>query len=127
MKTILSSRKQLYLAKFIIFFITVALIAGMVGCTVPSENLDIYDWNDLNLLRLNKYRSGHHKLMNNLDSTTAGYNETASDIAHGGRGWEPIGSSIVPFKGSLDGQGYTIKDLFIGSAVWWEKISLRAP
>jgi hypothetical protein len=113
MKTILISRKQRYLAKFSIFFITVALIAGMVGCTEPSENLDIKDWRDLNKLREYKYRDGHHKLMNNLDEETPGYMELASSEANKKHGWDPIGDSIAPFKGSLDGQGYTIRDLFI--------------
>jgi len=36
MKTILSSRRDHYLAKFSIFLIAVALIAGMVGCTTPT-------------------------------------------------------------------------------------------
>jgi hypothetical protein len=35
MKTMLSSRKHRYLAKFSIFLITAALIAGMVGCDRP--------------------------------------------------------------------------------------------
>jgi hypothetical protein len=113
MKTILSSRKQRYLAKFSIFFITVALIAGMVGCTEPSENLDIKNWYDLNKVRGYKYRDGHHKLMNNLDEETPGYIELASSEADKKRGWEPIGTSIAPFKGSFDGQNYTIKGLFI--------------
>ena len=42
MKTILSSRRDHYLAKFSIFLIIVALIAGMVGCNGPPEwNLKI--------------------------------------------------------------------------------------
>jgi len=113
MKTILSSRKHRYLAKFSIFFITVALIAGMVGCTEPSENLDIKDWYDLNKVRLDKYRDGHHKLMNNLDAETPGYIDLASSEANKKSGWDPIGTSIAPFKGSFDGQNYTIKGLFI--------------
>jgi hypothetical protein len=113
MKTILISRKQPYLAKFGIFFITVALIAGMVGCTDHSENLDIKDWNDLNKLRKPEYRYGDHKLVSNLDADTPGYKDLASSEADEGKGWVPIGDSITPFKGSLDGQGYTIEDLFI--------------
>jgi hypothetical protein len=113
MKTMLSSRKHLYLAKFSIFLITVALIAGMVGCTEPSENLDIKNWYDLNKVRGYKYRDGHHKLMNNLDEETPGYIELASSEADKKHGWEPIGTSIAPFKGSFDGQNYTIKGLFI--------------
>ena len=41
MKTILSSWRDHYLAKFIILLITVALIAGMVGCG-GKINKDLY-------------------------------------------------------------------------------------
>jgi hypothetical protein len=46
--------------------------------------------------------------MNDLDSTTAGYMELASETANGGKGWQPIGT----FTGSFDGQGYEIRDLY---------------
>ena len=52
-----------------IFLIIVALIAGMVGCApVPIE---IWDWYDLHAIRNNL--GGDYILMNDLDSTTAGY------------------------------------------------------
>jgi hypothetical protein len=52
--------------------------------------------------------AGNHILMNDLDSTTAGYMELASETANGGKGWQPIGT----FTGSFDGQGYEIRDLY---------------
>ena len=76
-----------------------------------SENLEIWDWYDLNAIRDNL--SGSYILMNDLGSTTAGYEELASDTANGGKGWEPIGTSDDQFTGSFDGQGYEIEDLFI--------------
>jgi methylglyoxal synthase len=92
-----------------IFLIMVALIAGMVGCApVPIE---IRDWYDLHAIRNNLGSS--YILMNDLDSTTAGYMELASETANGGRGWEPIGTSDDQFTGSFNGQGYEIRDLFI--------------
>jgi hypothetical protein len=56
--------------------------------------------------------------MNDLDSTTAGYDELASPTANGGKGWEPIeiyvfDSGIHGLVGTLDGQGHEIRDLFI--------------
>jgi len=56
--------------------------------------------------------------MNDLDATTADYEELASPTANEGKGWEPIGGSLPPglsrsFAGSFDGQGYEIGDLFI--------------
>jgi hypothetical protein len=91
-----------------------ALIAGMVGCggdgyTPPSQNLEIRDWYDLNAIRSNL--GGSYLLMNDLDSTTAGYEELASPTANGGEGWQPIGTHNDPFTGTFDGQEYEIRDL----------------
>ena len=189
MKTILSSKRHHYLARVSIFLVTVALIAGMVGCnltfvryslsilsteggsvTEPGEGVfplysegrvvdlvatpdsgyrfdewtgnvdtianvedatttitidgdysilanfaleiwEIRDWYDLDAIRNNL--GGRYTLMNDLDSTTAGYAELASETANQGKGWEPIGTSDDQFTGSFDGRGYEIKDLFI--------------
>jgi hypothetical protein len=110
--------------KLSIFLITVALIAGMAGCgggdgdgynPLPSQNLEIRDWYDLNAVRNNL--GGNHTLMNDLDSTTAGYEELASPTANQGKGWQPIGTwlpySLGGFWGTFDGQGHEIRDLFI--------------
>jgi hypothetical protein len=98
-----------------IFLIALALIAGMVGCGdnggTPSQNLEIYDWCDLDAVRNNM--DGDYILMNDLDSTTAGYEELASPTANRGKGWEPIGTESHRFTGSFDGQEYEIRDLFI--------------
>jgi uncharacterized repeat protein (TIGR02543 family) len=71
------------------------------------EIIEIQDWHDLHAIRDNL--GGSYLLMKDLDSTTAGYNETASDTANGGKGWQPIGT----FTGSFDGQGYEMRDIFI--------------
>jgi hypothetical protein len=91
------------------FLITVALIAGMIGCA--PRPIEIRDWYDLHALRNNL--AGSYVLMNDLDSATAGYTELASETANGGRGWEPIGTSDDGFTGNFNGQGYEIRDLFI--------------
>jgi hypothetical protein len=63
--------------------------------------------------------AGRHTLMNDLDSTTSGYEELASPRANQGKGWEPIGPILVQhygltsFQGTFDGQGHEIRDLFI--------------
>jgi len=79
------------------------------------ENMQIWDWYDLDAVRGNP--CWNYTLMNDLNSTTPGYEELAGPMAHGGRGWAPIGSSDVemtfPFKGTFDGQGYEIHDLCI--------------
>jgi len=89
--------------------------------------IEICDWYDLDAIRDNL--GGSYLLMNNLDSTTAGYEELASRTANGGKGWEPIGTLSVdpvytetvdpvdPFTGSLGGQGYEVRDLVIDRPV----------
>jgi len=72
--------------------------------------VEIWDWNDLDAVRNDL--GGSYLLMDDLDSTTAGYAELASSTANQGKGWEPIGTDD-PFTGSFNGQGYEIRDLFI--------------
>jgi hypothetical protein len=100
-----------YVKRLSILLITVALIVGMAGCTLPSQNLEIRTWNDLDAIRDNL--RGNHILMNDLDFTTAGYTELASPTANEGKGWQPIGTDDDLFTGTFDGQGYEIRDLFI--------------
>lgn len=117
MKTMHGTRRVHYPARLCVFLIMLALIAGMVGCDSggqpASQNLEIQTWYDLDAVRNNL--AGHHILMNDLDSTTAGYEDLASPTANEGRGWDPIGvfDSDAPFTGSLDGEGYEIRGLFI--------------
>jgi len=75
--------------------------------------LEIWDWYDLDAVRNNLGDSC--LLMNDLDSTTAGYIGLADPGANGGKGWQPIGTSgwIYCFTGTFDGQGYEISNLFI--------------
>jgi hypothetical protein len=98
------------------FLIAAVLIAGMVSHVSPSPNPEIRTWYDLNAIRDNL--GGSYLLMNDLDSTTAGYEELASETANQGKGWQPIGAFIINYgyrglDGILDGQGYEIRDLFI--------------
>jgi len=125
MKRIFSSKRDSILAKVCIFLVMVALIAAMTSCggdgdnnLPPSENLEIYDWYDLDDVRNNL--AGNHTLMNDMDSNTLGYTELASPTANGGKGWQPIGfptphgpTAYVDFTGTFNGQGYEIRDLYI--------------
>ena len=108
MKITSGSTRQHHVARITIFFVMVALIAGMVGCDLPP--VEIRDWYDLHAIIRNLGRS--YLLMNDLDSTIPGYIELASDTANGRKGWEPIGACGEPFTGNFDGQGYEIRDLF---------------
>ena len=84
--------------------------------------LEIRDWYDLDAIRCSL--GGNYTLMNDLDSTTPGYQDLAGPTANQGKGWQPIGDwdrdpfvdiyyLYLPFTGSFDGQGYGIRDLFI--------------
>jgi hypothetical protein len=110
MKIIPGLRKRHYLARASVFLTIAALIAVMAGCD-GSQSLEIRTWYDLDAVRDNL--GGNHKLMNDLDSTTAGYQALTSPTANEGKGWQPIGVSKDPFRGTLDGQGYRITDLYI--------------
>ena len=75
----------------------------------------VWDWYGLNATRDDLY--GIYILMNDLNSTTPGYEELAGPTANGGKGWQPIGftneTQSDVFHGTLDGGGYEICDLFI--------------
>jgi hypothetical protein len=122
MRIISGSKIRRHIAIVSIFLIMAALIAGISGCygnqylpPCSSQNLEIRTWYDLDAVKDNL--CGDHTLMNDLDSSTLGYEELAGPMANGGRGWVPIGYSdvelITAFKGTFDGQGYEIHDLFI--------------
>jgi hypothetical protein len=115
MKIILDSKRRYYIAGVSIFLIAAALITGMLGCAPPPPPtpIPISDWYDLDGIKDNLGDS--YVLMNDLDSSTAGYEELASPTANGGKGWEPIGilGGDASFTGIFEGQGYKIRDLFI--------------
>jgi len=98
-----------YVKRLGILLITAALIAGMAGCF--NSTSEIRNWYDLNAVRDDL--RGNHILMNDLDSTTAGYTELAGPTANEGKGWQPIGTEDDLFTGTFDGQGYEIRNLFI--------------
>jgi hypothetical protein len=105
MKILPGPRRYSYAARVGIFLVAAALIVGMGGCDgggdgynppplpPPSQNLEIRTWYDLDAVRDNL--AGNHTLMNDLDSTTAGYDELASPTANQGKGWQPIGPIII--------------------------------
>jgi hypothetical protein len=113
MKTRLSARRSRYLAMFSVLLMMTALVAGMAGCDgyTPPQDLEIRTWYDLDEVRNNL--AGHHILMNDLSSTTPGYEELAGPTGNEGMGWVPIGTEDDAFTGTLDGQGYEIRNLFI--------------
>jgi len=81
----------------------------VIGEMLPPT--EVWDWHDLDAIRDNL--GGSYVLMTDLDSTTAGYEELAGPTANAGMGWQPIGTRADPLLGTVDGQGYSIRDLFI--------------
>jgi hypothetical protein len=130
-----------YVTRVGVFLIPIALVVGMAGFdgvggalfhppsqNSPPQNLEIWTWYDLDAIRNNL--AGNHTLMNDLDFTSPGYEEVASLIANQGKGWQPIGfvericwdspcggggcgTEWYGLNGTLDRQGYEIRDLFI--------------
>jgi len=99
------------------FIMLISLALPLLSSVVEASPVtEIRDWYELHAIRDNL--GGHYLLMNDLDATTAGYQELASPTASQSKGWEPIGiyeqgGSFDPFVGIFDGQGYEIMDLFI--------------
>jgi hypothetical protein len=95
----------------------IALIATMEGCIFgSSQKMEIRTWYDLETIRNDS--SGDYILMNDLDSTTDGYDELAGPTANDGKGWHPLNGPGLegdnpPFTGTFNGQGYKISDVFI--------------
>jgi hypothetical protein len=115
-----------YMGKLGVVLITAALIVGTAGCgpgsyppcptPLPSQNLEIRDWYDFAAVSSNL--SGNHALVNDLDSTTPGYEGLAGPRANQGTGWQPIGTFVpmcpyAGFSGTFDGQGHEIRDVYI--------------
>ena len=101
-----------------LLLVIITLITAMGGCIFgnSSQTMEIRTWYDLDGIRNNL--SADYILMNDLDSTTAGYDELASAAANDGKGWHPIGGpgssgDGPPFTGTFNGQGYKISDVFI--------------
>ena len=88
-----------------------------------SFALGIWDWYDLDAIRDNLPANYilNYILMNDLDSTSAGYEELAGPAANGGYGWEPIRFYFThdELVGTFDGQGYEIRDLSINQTYPW--------
>ncbi|GGC52927.1 MBG domain-containing protein [Belliella aquatica] len=89
------------------------LFAGGKGTEeVPYQ---ISNWDHLYNVRyeLNAF----YELQNTLDSNTVGYSDYVKDgesLVNEGKGWEPIGNEeFNSFKGSFEGNGYSISDLAI--------------
>ncbi len=82
-----------------------------LGTGTLSDPYQITSWEQLQAI--NGVLSSYFILMNDLNSTTVGFDTYASINANGGAGWVPIGDGTTIFTGSFDGQGHLIADLYI--------------
>lgn len=84
----------------------------ITGADIVVHDHLIKDWYDLNLVRSNL--NGVYLMKANLDFSTDGYNELASQNADESSGWNPLGkNSTNEFSGHFDGQSYVISDVYI--------------
>jgi hypothetical protein len=113
----MSEKLDFHVKRISILLVMIVLITGMQGCIFgSSQNIEIRTWYDLEAIRNDP--SADYILMNDLDSDTDGYDELAGPTANDGKGWHPLNGPGLegdnpPFTGTLDGQGYEIRDLFI--------------
>lgn len=108
--------KHLRLTSVFIFILGIFLISSVSafsgsGSGTSVDPFQITSWAELNEVRDNLTAS--YILMNDLNLSTTGYDTYASPSANAGLGWNPIGSGSDYFNGKLDGDCYSIEDIFI--------------
>jgi len=117
----MSEKLSFYVKRLSILLVAIALITAMEGCIFgpSSQYIEIRTWYELDNIRNDM--SSDYILTNDLDSSTAGYDELAGPAANEGKGWQPIiGPGGTPaFTGTFNGQGYEIRDLSINLPSKW--------
>ena len=111
-------KKILSILLCILMFVSVCPVAVLAadsgdGSTedLPSSAIAISNVDELVMI-CNEYPAdGYYYLTGDIDLSYA--LGEYGDYYNGGKGWEPIGNSNTPFKGTFDGRGYTIKGLSI--------------
>lgn len=111
-------KKVLSILLCILMFVSVCPVAvfaadGGDGSTedLPSSAIAISNVDELVMI-CNEYPAdGYYYLTGDIDLSYA--LGEYGDYYNDGKGWEPIGNSNTPFKGTFDGRGYTIKGLSI--------------
>lgn len=89
--------------------------ATIVIRTTKPSTVSITSWAEL--ADIANYKLAlDYQLENDLDENSAGYDTYASSSANSGAGWTPLGNwDAYQFDGSFDGQGHTIKGLYINN------------
>ncbi len=100
-------KKLLYYIILLLFYGHISVYAQFAGGSgTESDPWQIKTLTQLDSVR--NHREDYFKLMNDLDFEGSDYDST-----HSKSGWEPIGISGSTFKGTFDGNNYTIKNLYI--------------
>jgi alpha-tubulin suppressor-like RCC1 family protein len=116
-----------FLKKIVIFIVVFSMLptnfpVGIKQNIVQADGpIQISTWTQLNNIRITDAGdpnyigglSGSYILTDNLQELTEGYSIYAGPNANTEAGWEPLGDSTVKFKGSFDGNNYTIRGLYI--------------
>ncbi|XGI84730.1 GLUG motif-containing protein (plasmid) [Halorutilales archaeon Cl-col2-1] len=84
------------------------------GLGTESDPYEIANWYHLNNTRDNL--GANFTLVADLNESTVGYDDVASDTSNSGKGFVPIGDSPTAFTGSFDGANHTITGLYIDRA-----------
>ena len=94
----MQEEKKNSVAVFMLLFTALLLVPGAFAQAVEVSNCT-------GLQNMKNNLSAHYVLTANIDCDVAPFNT--------GEGFEPIGNNTHPFNGTLDGQGYSISNLFI--------------
>ena len=103
---------SVFLVVVMLFSVLSVGISAESVAKVPDGYVGIYTKDDLYAVRENP--EGKYILMNNIVFDDSDY-EKGGDFYNGGKGWSPIGTSSTPFKGTFDGNGYSIVNLQINN------------
>lgn len=107
-------RYSVFFLLLIILAVSTSINAQFSGEGTGTEQNPYVITNVDQLQEMNNDLSAYYELGNDIDaSSTVNWNE--------GEGFRPIGAPNLsnPFKGSLDGKGFTISGLFINHPAWY--------
>ncbi len=112
--------------RLIAIFLAVIMVWGCFSLIGSAEEIEstehltevsegyvgIYTKDDLDNIKLDM--AGKYILMNDIVFEDSDY-EKGGNFYNSGKGWEPIGTESTNFRGTFDGNGYKIKNLYINN------------
>jgi len=103
-----------------LFFISINLVSaawGSGGDGTVEDPYQIYNWTQLQMM---DDADTQYILMNDLNYSVDGWVDEASPTANAGAGWTPVNGPSAKWGGVLNGNGYTISDLFIDRSAQYQ-------